>query len=200
MNIRVVGLDISIAATGIAIIDGDEITRETVSMTKVSGGQPKPNIVDRALRIWSKVWEFIGEDEIGLVAIEEPIIKPSSIRASRRLIECNFLICSKLLEMDIPVIMPTTNQLKKAATGNGRAEKEEIVSALRDEFDLEIANDAEGDGLACALIALTALKMKHDYERLYIGNERMEKVRREVVKSILSGKNRCFRFNYFVEK
>jgi len=188
--IRVVGLDVSVSGTGIAVVDGGRVSVETVRTMRISGGPPKPSIVDRANRIVDKILDFIGPGVITIASVEEPIIKPGALRSSRRLIELNFLVCSTLVRNGVPVVYPVIQQLKQAATGNGRAEKDEIVLCLAGEFRVPISNDDEGDALAAALIGMSVVKTLQPERDVELGD--LSDVRMKVAKNVLAGKNRVF--------
>jgi len=189
---KILGLDISVTATGVAVIHGRKLTSKTTKMISLGALGTKPDIVGRALRLWKKITEFAG-DGITITCIEEPIIARQSLQSSRRLIELNYYVAAKLYESGIPFLYITTNQLKQVATGYGASEKEEIVASLRMEFPkLRVANDAEGDALSAAILGLTATRVKTKRDDIVVGNQAMTEIREKVVGNVLRGKNRVF--------
>lgn len=190
-KLKCVGLDISVSSTGIAVIEGDRLTQNTVRMTTIKGGAVKPDIYGRMIRVWGEVLEFVGEG-IALACVEEPIIKSRSIRSSRRLLELNTAICSRLYEGGIPFLVPVSQQLKQMATGYGRSDKEEVMQALNEEFGVLTVSDDESDAVALALMALTAVKMRTGMKWIKVGNAKMRELRFGIVKRVIGGKNRNF--------
>ena len=167
---RIIGLDLSLTATGIATIDGDTIDVSTVR----SSGAKDASLSDRASRInrlvdqivalsmpesrSSRIWRetgrrlgvVVGAPRPDLVVIEQPAFSRTTGHHHDRS-GLWWQTVTTLLEYGVPVVEVTPSGLKKYATGKGNADKDTVLLAVARRFpDVEIRNNNEADALVLA--------------------------------------------------
>lgn len=120
----VFGIDASTTRTGLARPDGT-----TVSITSTHGaGAPDRRLdelsskVERELRLWP---------EARLVVIEKVLLHGPGAKSLLRLAELSGAIKRDAFRLGLDVVEVPGSSLKVAATGNGRASKDDMVAAAR---------------------------------------------------------------------
>jgi Holliday junction resolvasome RuvABC endonuclease subunit len=136
MSIRVVGLDLSVVATGLAKPDGSTITI-----------RPNATSHEPARRLNQIVARLDPYLRLGVdLAIIEGYSRggPGGPHVMLRLAEVGGAVRLRLFELGIPYIEIPPSQLKKFATGSGAASKVEMLAAALD-GGADVANDNEAD-------------------------------------------------------
>ncbi|MFI6160371.1 hypothetical protein ACIA59_10525 [Micromonospora haikouensis] len=128
---RVIGLDLSITATGIAWCDG---TTYTVA-TKKEGDA-------RLIAITDEVCRAIAGRSIDLVVIED---LPTHAKAAGITGMVHGAVRAYLLRLKTPYALITPASLKKYATGRGNAGKPEMAVALYKRAGRELPDDNQVD-------------------------------------------------------
>ncbi|WP_306904706.1 crossover junction endodeoxyribonuclease RuvC [Rhodococcoides fascians] len=154
----VVGIDPSMTATGIAILRNPRlVTGKNVPELKTVGSvNTGGTIAQRALRIGKQGDAIVAAlpDSVRLVMVEALPFKPpkySGLYQER---------CALLLDLvrflarrRIPVIDVPATTLKMFATGNGHAEKVEVIDAMTELWPgAKVHNDNEADALTLGTI------------------------------------------------
>ncbi len=149
---RVVGLDLSLTCTGIAVItrrvDGSTIANAT-SIT--SRGKRDDGLIERAARIADLASAIDRSTSVAVLAvIEAPVYNAKGGSPLDR----SFLwwsVVSELIHRGIPVAPVAPTKLKKAVTGSGAADKAAVAAAVTRLWpDVELGNSDQGDALALA--------------------------------------------------
>ena len=169
MTRRVVGADLSLAATGVGIIT-ERVGRPPIaavelfktSLTKTGplgkNGKPTECLRDRVARsrgIAADVWRYAAHAE--LVVIEGLFTGPHAGKLIDRAATW-MRIVARCVAHDIPIAVVAPRALKLPIAGTGNATKTEMISALiRLWPDLELKTDDEVDALACAHLGAVAL-------------------------------------------
>ncbi|MFI6228904.1 hypothetical protein ACIBCR_16495 [Micromonospora echinospora] len=130
---RVVGLDLSITATGIAWCDG---TTYTVT-TKATGDR-------RLVAIVSEVSRAVEGRGIHLVVIED---LPTHAKAAGITGMVHGAVRAWLIDHNVPYALITPASLKKYATGKGNAGKPDMAVAAYKRLNREPADDNQVDAL-----------------------------------------------------
>jgi Holliday junction resolvasome RuvABC endonuclease subunit len=130
MSARVVGLDLSLTATGVAGHDGETFTIKTNSLGDA-----------RLIEIVAKV-ERATRGVPSLVAIED---LPTHARAAGITGMVHGAVRVRLINDGTPYVLITPATLKKYATGRGNAGKPEMAVALFKRAGLELADDNQVD-------------------------------------------------------
>lgn len=115
MTLAVAGIDPSLTATGVALPDGSLATLKM----KPKDGDRRLQLIDHALvdlspAIWN--WKFVVMEDLPRNAMHAGITGMVQGVIRRRLIGEN-----------VPYALVVPSTLKKAATGNGRADKKELA-------------------------------------------------------------------------
>ena len=131
MSVKVVGLDLSITATGLAKRDGSTFTIKPGS----TGDQ-------RLVEIRNCVGLAVGGCD--LVVIEDVVVRSSAAAVVGMV---HGAVRYALLDWNIPYVTVPPATLKKFATGRGNAGKPEMAVALFKRFGLELTDDNQVDAL-----------------------------------------------------
>lgn len=166
---RVLGFDPGLSITGYGCVTGDMIRPSIVEagifrLTK--SGQPRPAIGDRLVELHRDVVEMIERVSPDLIAIEgmfshkafpATVIKMAHARGV-------ILLAARTAGVEVIELKPT--EVKNAATGSGRATKEQIQLSIQSLFGLpEIPEPAD---LADALAIATCGLRRHQLDGLSI--------------------------------
>lgn len=136
----VIGLDLSLKATGIAHVDGStEVFRPRADPAVNYGLDRVDEIRDRILAV------LAGYDDIELVMIEG--LAYAAHDSSRQLAMLAGVIRMALYDAGHPFLTVTPNQLKKYATGSGKASKEAVVDAAQKRLRYDGYDNNEADAL-----------------------------------------------------
>jgi crossover junction endodeoxyribonuclease RuvC len=152
----VVGIDPSLTAAGIAVIASPQ-TSDTPNVPKLvcvgAGGSKSASLLQRATRIEAQKVAILRSlpEKVALVVIEDlPTHMPARGALSER-IGLWWALTGFLAARKIPVVAVHPSTLKSFATGNGKAEKPEMVAAARDLWPhAQVRNDNEADALLLA--------------------------------------------------
>lgn len=141
----VVGLDLSITATGVALADGS-----------VSTIGPPPKLGDRRLvalrdRLESFPMQIYNAD---LVVIEGPVVRSS---AAITIGMVHGVVRSMLLDYGTPYVLVPPATLKKYATGKGNADKTAMALATYKRASIEFDDDNQCDAWWLRAAGLHAL-------------------------------------------
>jgi Holliday junction resolvasome RuvABC endonuclease subunit len=131
VSARVVGLDLSMTATGIAWCDGSTYTVKT----KRSGDW-------RLLDICEEIGRAVDGRSISLAVIED---LPTNAKSAGITGMVHGAARSHLLRLKVPYATMPPATLKKFATGKGNCGKPEMAVALYKRFALELPDDNQVD-------------------------------------------------------
>lgn len=129
MSARVVGLDLSLSATGIAAVDG---TTRTVT--------PKTDGDRRLLEIAREVWRAAATED--LVVIEDGVVRSP---AAFDLGMLHGSVRRELMQARTQYVLITPATLKKFATGRGNATKPDMRMALYQRMGIDLRDDNQVD-------------------------------------------------------
>lgn len=154
----IVGLDLSLTSTGVALIAGNDISTYRVR----SKGSKDASIADTALRLDTIAQFVIGwaTDEwslgLDLAVIEAPSFGSRNGSQHERG-GLWWKVAGILWEMDVPIatVAPTTRA--KYATGSGKADKDEVLAAAIKRYP---AAEITGNDVADAVV-LAAMGARH---------------------------------------
>lgn len=155
----IVGLDPSLAATGIAILSSPQ-TASTPNVPKLlsvgAGGSNNDTVTQRSIRV-GKQFERVMRSmppSVRLVVIEQlPFKQPKFSALYHERCALFHRIVEFLALRKIPVIDVSVKTVKLFATGNGAAEKPEVMAAMRELWPhANIRDDNQSDALALATI------------------------------------------------
>lgn len=134
--IPIVGLDPSLRATGLALPDGELLTIATPSCSTLD---------DRIERIRHVVGKVGVRARIGaLVVIEGPAFGMNN-KATHELAGLWWSLVVRLAEQGNQIAVLSPGQLKKFATGSGRASKPDMAVAMFERARIKAADDNQVD-------------------------------------------------------
>lgn len=146
---RVIGLDLSLTATGIAVITDGSVEVDTI--TSRPTGDSVEDRVRRLRRIERATEEHIcSDDEINLIVIEGPSF--GQMRQSGEHIRAGlWWRIASLSEEYATVVEVSPASLKKYATGKGNAAKDAVLLAVARRYPtVDVGNNNEADALTLA--------------------------------------------------
>lgn len=178
---RIVGLDMSLTGTGVAVLERDELTGETMpprTLTLKSKGKAGDDLLTRGYRV-----DLLRQD-VALAAryatfviIEQPAFSQTGGSHHDRS-GLWWLVVRDIQRLGIPVVEVAPTTLKKYVTGKGNASKMEVMAKMiRLMPQVEIANDNEADALALALMGARRYATALEPSLPLVNLEAMEKVR-----------------------
>lgn len=164
---KVVGLDLSLTSTGVAVATQngavtDRITSKPVR--KVGKGDPPLTIGERAARLDELVDDIVehvsGAD---LVVVEGPSLGQSRQAGEHGRAGLWWLVAWRLWARNLPVVEVTPAGVKRYATGNGGAAKDDVLSAVIRRYPtVDVNGHDEADALVLA--AMGARFLGHPLE------------------------------------
>lgn len=150
VEFRVVGIDLSLTATGVATIVG----REPFALGTIrSKGAKDATLIERCNRLDDLARDvLVHAKRADLVVIEQPAYNQTGGSHHDRS-GLWWLVTSQLAELGIPVVEVAPQIVKKYATGKGNAGKDEVLAAVvRRYADVAVSNNNEADALVLAAI------------------------------------------------
>lgn len=150
----VIGLDIS-THMGLSVIgdSGLEGIDRTIHTEQVEGtGRGMARALQMVTLLHDRLKVFGSPVEIGFAVVEQPAFRAKGGAAHNVQNELNAIIRFSLHMKGIPSFNVAPNTIKKFATGNGNAQKPEMIAAAR-EFRLgrDTMTDNEADALFMAV-------------------------------------------------
>lgn len=99
------------------------------------------------MKLEMRINELIRDKGVKMISTELPVKMPGQLGATIHHAKLNGILEKICAEKDIEMITITPSELKKFATGNGRASKEDMIEAARKFLGYEGDNDNEADAL-----------------------------------------------------
>lgn len=159
----VVGLDLSLAATGVVTLgilrDGEELEFSDLIKTKPDSEKTPLAEIERLLRIKQGIIEIIEKVHSGLclVVIEGLAFSIRNTTALVQLAGLNYLIREYLLLRKIPFVIVAPTTLKKFITSKGNAQKDLMLLETFKRYGRTYTDDNLCDGHALAQVGLALL-------------------------------------------
>lgn len=146
---RILALDLA-TVTGFALLGGGVITCGSQDFSRYPGSKSKP--ADHAgasfLRFSRWLADRIREDKPEVIVYEE-VRRWVGFSAAHAFCGYRGLLYAHCAASGIPLVSYAASEVKKAFTGNGRAEKGQMMAeARRRHPELEIVDDNTADALA----------------------------------------------------
>lgn len=148
-NVRALGLDPSIRHFGWAVLQGEEC---------IASGQIKPPDRPAAYElayIYDSMAGLIETYKPDMVGCEDTFVGTNRTTAMR-LSEVRAAAMLAIVRHRLPCRLFKPSTLKIMLTGNGRAEKRQMIEAAQARFGLGKISDHEADAIAAALCMLHA--------------------------------------------
>lgn len=151
----VLGIDPGLNRTGYALIERDGRGGRLIEGGVIRTDRDR-SLPDRLVEIGESLREVIREYEPGLMAVEQAFAHDRNLRSSMMLAHVRGAILLIAAEHRIPVLQLAPAEVKRLLTGSGRATKEQVQDAIRNELRLPAVlepNDVS-DASAVALCVL----------------------------------------------
>jgi crossover junction endodeoxyribonuclease RuvC len=151
-TIRVLGIDPGLNITGYGAVD---VTQSGVKLVEagVIRSKAKTTLTQRAVQIHEGVRDVIAALEPSVVSLEELYSHYERPRTAILMGHARGVICLAAGQAHLEVYHYAATKIKKLLTGNGRAPKSQVQSAIQREFQLSAPPDPPdvADALAIAL-------------------------------------------------
>ena len=156
---RILGIDPALNNTGWAILDVVNLENKVVAIGHISNKQTD-NYYNKVANIFNKTNEIIEEYKPQIMAIEETFMNNNAVSSLKLgVVRGIFFSCAVKNELKIYEFKP--NEIKKAITGNGKADKVQVEYMVK--MLLPKANPKTSDESDAIAIALTcAFEKKFD--------------------------------------
>lgn len=137
----VIGLDLSLTATGIAHPAGEVEVIRPEKIDKGIAGHPRIELIR------SRIAEVVSAHTLIELVVIEGYSYGSHLAYAREIGELGGVIRNHLYQERVAYLDVPPNTLKKIATGNGRATKVQVMQAAKKRLDYEGSDDNESDAL-----------------------------------------------------
>ena len=167
---RVVGIDLSLTATGITTIDLDAGTIDVATIT--SKGKADFTLAQRAHRL-SELRHDIGDalapwDEVALVVVEQPAYAQTSGHHHDRS-GLWWMVVDALRGARVPVAEVTPGGVKRFAAGKGNAPKDTVLLHVARRWpDVPVRDNNQADSLVLA--AMGARHLGHPVDAMPVSH------------------------------
>jgi crossover junction endodeoxyribonuclease RuvC len=152
---KIIGVDPGLADTGIGIIQGSGARVESYAFgaIRTSAGE---SIEHRLERIYSRLSAVLVEERPDLMVIEDVFSLPENPKSGILLGKVCGVIILSACRRRVPVVEVAVREAKQVLTGNGRASKQQLESAVRHLLGRSepIRPYHASDAIALALIGL----------------------------------------------
>lgn len=150
-SLRVVGLDLSLRSTGVAVIDGLDVLLGRVE----SRGRAGASVRESAMRISKIACEVVDLCACaGLVVIEGPSFASTTGQAHERG-GLWWHVAIKLWSLRVPIAVASPAVRAKYATGKGNAGKDAVLAAtVRRYPDVDVSGNDVADALVLAAMGV----------------------------------------------
>lgn len=120
------GLDLSLTATGVVVVEDKVVKKQELIRSKPSGNSHVSEI-ERLLRLVDSVMAIVKESGAGVVAIEGLAFMARNTTALVQLSALNYMVRRELYLNNIPFVIIAPPSLKKFVTGHGNAQKDVMM-------------------------------------------------------------------------
>lgn len=157
--IRILGIDPGLNRTGYAVLE-KSVRGPILREGGVIRSDPKLPLAERVCEIATGLREVIAELQPSVMAIEQVFSHVAHPKTAILMAHARGVILLCASEQKIPVVHYTPTQVKRLLTGSGRAGKEQIQHAIKNELRLDKVlepNDV-ADAFAVALCHYHSVK------------------------------------------
>jgi crossover junction endodeoxyribonuclease RuvC len=150
---RIIGIDPGYDRLGIAVIEKNAQSKETVLHSDCFQTSPKDDIYSRLHSIGQKIARVLDEYKPDALAIENLFITKNQ-KTAMRVAEARGIIIYEATKRKIPVFEYSPMQIKMALTGDGTSDKSRMIKmvSLLVKVPAKKIIDDEYDAIAAALV------------------------------------------------
>ncbi len=152
---KIIGIDPGLADTGIGIVEGAGARIESYAFGAIRTPAGR-QIEHRLDRIYSRLSAVLAEERPDLMVIEDVFSLPENPKSGILLGKVCGVIILSACRCRVPVVEVAAREAKQVLTGNGRASKQQLESAVRHVLGRSepIRPYHASDAVALALIGL----------------------------------------------
>ena len=156
---KILGIDPGFERLGIAIIEKEKNTKETVVFSDCFKTSSKLPFGDRLVLIGEEVKNIIKKYKPDVLAIETLFLTTNQ-KTVMHVAEARGVVLYEAANAGLKIFEASPPQIKIATTGYGKATKEQMIKMVKllVEIDISKKSDDELDAVAIALTALAHLK------------------------------------------
>ena len=156
---KILGIDPGFERLGIAIIEKEKNTKETVVFSECFKTSSKLPFGDRLVLIGEEVKNIIKKYKPDVLAIETLFLTTNQ-KTVMHVAEARGVVLYEAANAGLKIFEASPPQIKIATTGYGKATKEQMIKMVKllVEIDISKKSDDELDAVAIALTALAHLK------------------------------------------
>jgi len=155
---RVLGIDPGLRITGYACVEGDAIRPSIVEagVFRLVKGGVTPDLADRLVELDADLRDLIGRVQPNAIAIETMFTNLNHPGTIVTMAHGRGVVLLAARQCGVPILELKPAEVKKAATGSGRADKGQMQRAMQDLFNLESLPTPSdlADALAIATLGL----------------------------------------------
>lgn len=156
---KIIGLDLSLVASGVILLDGDKIRIKEVVKSKPSSKLPIDEL-DRLLKIKETIFKLIANEagHVDLILIEGLAFMARNTTALVQLSGLNYLIREMARENNVPFVIIAPTTLKKFVTGKGNCQKDLMLLETYKRYNEEFLDNNLCDAFGLAKIGQCLLE------------------------------------------
>lgn len=158
---RYLGIDPGLNRTGYALLERTP-RKPVLREGGVVRSSKNLSLAQRVLEIGSGVREVLEEFRPQVMAIEQVFSLGRNPKTALLMAHARGAILMVAAELEIPVVHFTPTQVKRLLTGSGRASKEQIQHAIKNEFGLDrlLEPNDVADAAAVAICLYHSLRLQ----------------------------------------
>lgn len=148
-----VGLDLSLARTGVVVLDGDNLVTSGVVKSKPDGDSPKDEL-DRLVEICTNIEKMVFESDrrVDIISIEGLAFMARNTTALVQLAGLNYFVRKMCVDRGVPFVIVAPTSLKKFISGKGVGDKNIMMLEVYKKYGFTFLDDNENDAFVLAKI------------------------------------------------
>ena len=154
-TVKIIGIDPGLAATGVGLVSGIQFRVKAYSYGAIYT-TPKLTIADRLAHIHTRLSDIIRTEQPDVMVIEDAFSLDKYPKSGINLGKVMGVILLAGSNAGIPVLEVSVRETKQIITGNGKASKQQLEVAVREQLkqSRRIRPFHASDALALALVGL----------------------------------------------
>ncbi len=173
---KIVGIDPGLAATGIAVVEGEGLSVCNYSFGCIQTSS-RHELPDRLNRIYSRLSAFLQEQQPDCIVVEDVFSLNRYPKSGIELGKVTGIILLAGCRLDMPIRQIPVRTAKHILTGSGSAEKKQLAESVRQRLNHPepIRPYHAADALALAMAGLFRGHEPAEYKRLNASTGRKTK-------------------------